>query len=70
MQLLSITSKSDLVHKCFTSQAWWLHQKYQKYLFINILVGKCPTFHLLGGQLSGGQLSGGQLSGGQLSYTP
>ena len=39
-----------------------------------MLVGKCPTFHLLGGQLSsgqlsGGQLSGGQLSGGQLSYT-
>ena len=43
-------------------------------------MGKCPTFHLLGGQLSsgqlsggqlsGGQLSGGQLSGGQLSYTP
>ena len=30
-------------------------------------MGKCPTFHLLGGQLSGGQLSGGQLSGGQLS---
>ena len=30
-------------------------------------MGKCPTFHLLGGQLSSGQLSGGQLSGGQLS---
>ena len=30
-------------------------------------MGKCPTFHLLGGQLSSGQLSGGQLSVGQLS---
>ena len=46
-----------------------LRKNIKNIYFLNILVGKCPTFHLLGGQLSGGQLSGGQLSGGQMSYT-